>query len=410
MNKIAYITAKIPFGSGESFILTEMLAMKKLGANLIIVPRDRSHELFHKEAKTLLKDTLLLPWLNIKIAITSFIFAVRNPLLFLRLMYDIAFKSRNIKIAIKNLVILPKSLYLSNILKNISICHIHAHWASTTATMAYVISKITGIPWSFTAHRWDIKENNLLKLKVKSALFTRCISEHGKKMILDRIGQGCEQKIKVIYMGVKLIEPDYSLIKEDNSFIVAVPANLYPVKGHKYLIDACNLLKKRNVENFTCVFYGNGYLKNELKEDIDKKNLASHINLLGQIPNEILMELYKNRKVDVVVLPSINTEDGEHEGIPVSLAEAMAHGVPVISTNTGGIPELIGDGSGIMVKEKDSKAIANAIEKLMKEEIVYDDLIEKGRLKIKTEFNVDTIAKRLINLFLADTKVSQQQK
>lgn len=400
MDKIAYITAKIPFGSGESFILTEMLAMKKLGANLIIIPRDRSHELFHKEAETLLKDTLLVPWFNTKIAIISFIFIVRNPLLLLRLMYDIAFKSRNIKIAIKNLVILPKALYLSRILKTIPISHIHAHWASTTATMAYVISKITGIPWSFTAHRWDIKENNLLKLKVKSASFTRCISEHGKKMILESIGQGHEQKIGIIYMGVKLVEPAYSPMKRGNSFIVAVPANLYPVKGHKYLIDACNLLKKRNVENFTCVFYGNGHLKNELKEDIDQKDLTNHISLPGKIPNEKLIELYKNREVDVVVLPSINTEDGEHEGIPVSLIEAMACGIPVISTNTGGIPELIGDGSGIMGKEKDSDAIAHAIERLMNDKILYNDLACKGRLKVNASFNVEVIVNKLMNLFL----------
>lgn len=405
MSKIAYITAKSPFSLSETFILTEMLAMKKLGANLIIIPRDRSRELFHKEAEALLGDTLLIPWFNIKIALMFPLFAIRNPLLFLRLIYDIVLTSGNAKIAVKNLVILPKALYTAKILKKTSISHIHAHWASTTATMAHVISKITGIPWSFTAHRWDIKENNLLRLKVKSALFTRCISAHGKKMMLDNVGKEYESKIKILYMGVNRREHVYSYTWRDNLFRIAVPANLYFVKGHKYLIDACNLLKNRNIENFTCIFYGNGYLKNELIADIDKKTLTNHIRLPGQIPNEKLIELYETRKVDAVVLPSINTENGDHEGIPVCLMEAMAYGIPVISTNTGGIPELIGDGSGIMVKEKDSEAIAHAIETLMNDENIYRDLAEKGRNKVNTSFDIEVIAHKLLSLFFQGEEI-----
>ncbi len=120
----------------------------------------------------------------------------------------------------------------------------------------------------------------------------------------------------------------------------------------------------------------------------------------GQIKNEKLIELYKNKTVDVVVLPSINTSDGEYEGVPVSLMEAMSYGVPVISTETGGIPELLENGGGIMVKEKDPKGLADAVEKLIEDRVLYEKLSENGNDRIKTSFNVDIIARKLMKLFL----------
>lgn len=283
--KITYITAKTPFGPLETFILTEMLALKELGVNLIIIPRDKSHELFHKKAETLLEDTLIVPWFNIKIARTFLTFIINNLVLFLKLINDIVFKARNIKIAIKNLFILPKALYISKFLKGTSTSHIHAHWGSTTSTMAYIVSKTTGIPWSFTTHRWDIKENNLLKLKINAASFTRCISEHGKKMILDISGREYEHKIKIIPMGVELIESTNFTALKNNPFTIAVPANLYPVKGHKYLIDACSILKKRGIEKLKCFFYGDGHLENELKRHINKIQLNDCVIMPGRISN-----------------------------------------------------------------------------------------------------------------------------
>jgi glycosyltransferase involved in cell wall biosynthesis len=114
--------------------------------------------------------------------------------------------------------------------------------------------------------------------------------------------------------------------------------------------------------------------------------------------------MYKERIVDILILPSINTGNGEFEGIPVSLMEAMAFGIPVISTDTGGIPELIGDGSGIMVKEKDPEAIAVSIEKLMNDKPYYDFISERGRKKIERDFNVSIISKELLKLFLQYSK------
>lgn len=159
--KILYITAQTPTGKGETFILTELIMLINIGAQLLIIPRNPIKKIFHEEAPVVLKDSKLVPLISFKIVLYSLLFIIKNTRLTYKLIKDIFTNSRKLGISLKNLVVLPKTLYLSKILKDIGIRHIHSHWGSTTSTMAYIFSKITTIPWSFTLHRWDIKENNL---------------------------------------------------------------------------------------------------------------------------------------------------------------------------------------------------------------------------------------------------------
>jgi colanic acid/amylovoran biosynthesis glycosyltransferase len=400
VNKLAYISAETPLGRGETFILSEIMSLKKLGADILIIPRDRSHELFHKRAEPLLKDALIIPWFDIKIAKEFLKYIYRNPIAFLRIVNDVAFNARNAKIALKNLIILPKALYLSVILKDKSISHIHAHWGSTTSTMAYIISRITTVPWSFTAHRWDIRENNLLKDKCKAASFVRVINQKGRKEMIKIAKDGSLiEKILVVHMGVDMPEINgRSSATASEMFTILLPANLILVKGHKYLIEACRIIADKGIK-FKCLIAGDGPLEESLKIMVSDLGLDGCIKFLGRLSHERLLDLYENGRINVVVLPSILTEDGENEGIPVALIEAMSYTIPVISTDTGGIPELIGDGSGIMVKEKESEAIANAILKLRKDPSYGSLLGQLGRKKVESGFNISVISRRLIKLF-----------
>mgnify|MGYP000862979628 FL=1 len=98
-------------------------------------------------------------------------------------------------------------------------------------------------------------------------------------------------------------------------------------------------------------------------------------------------------------MPSIENKDGEKEGIPVALMEAMAAGVPVISTTTGGIPELLDNGAGILVPPEDSEALANAIERLLKYPELRRELGIKGREKVEKEFAIDSVVRKMIEMF-----------
>ena len=396
--KIAYVTAQTPFGPGEAFILEEMLAVTELGVNLLIIPRNPSKEVFHKEGEKLLGNTVWLPLLDKRIFFNFLKALISKPHVW-SIIGTIFHRSRTWKIAVKNLAILPKAVFVADLLLNEGVEHIHAHWGSTTATMAWIISELTGIPWSITLHRWDIKENNMLEEKIRSAKFVRCISENGRDELFNTIGRKYENRVKVIHMGVRI--PDNRLEPKTHRDVLRIvtPANLLEVKGHKFLVEACSILIERGVDGFQCVFYGEGPLKGILADIVRDGNLAEHIKLPGVIPHNELIEMYENHEIDIVVLPSITTVNGEHEGIPVALMEAMAAGVPVISTTTGGIPELLDSGAGILVPPEDSEALADAIQLLMEDSEMRSKVGAKGREKVEREFAISCVAKKLVSLF-----------
>jgi len=396
--KICYITAQVPYGKGEEFILEEMLEIKQQGVDLLIIPRNPPKEIFHKESERILENAIWLLLIDFKI-LKVFLSALFTKVSIWNILGIIIWHSRKPLVLIKNLAVFPKGVFISKIIKKVNIEHIHAHWGSTTATVAYVVSRITKIPWSFTLHRWDIKENNMLKEKVKSARFVRCISEHGKNELFEIIGTECKEKIQVIHMGVKILSGVCEFQKDKKNFMIAIPANLLEVKGHKYLIDACLILVNQGIKNFQCIFYGAGPLRTELENLVKEKKLTDYIKMLGAISHEKLIGIYKNKKVDIVILPSINTKNGEHEGIPVALMEAMAHSIPVISTNTGGIPELLSDKAGVIVEEKNSKQLAIAIKKFIKNRNFREKIARKGYDRVCTDFNIQKNTKKLIKLF-----------
>jgi len=231
--KIAYITAQAPWGRGETFIIEEMLALKKIGIDLLVIPRSPSKEIFHQEAKALLSSAIWLPLINLKVLGVFLFLLIFTPLLW-HIIFAIIRYSRNLYILIKNIAVIPKGAYLTTFLNEKKIEHIHAHWGATTSTIAYIVSQLSKTPWSFTVHRWDIKENNMLMEKVRTAKFIRCISEDGRKDLLNIIGRKWSHKVFVIHAGVNL--PEYVprvAMEKKQKFIRASPANLLEEKGHK---------------------------------------------------------------------------------------------------------------------------------------------------------------------------------
>jgi colanic acid/amylovoran biosynthesis glycosyltransferase len=411
MSKVVlYITAETPFGKGEVFTLHELVALKKRGIDLLIVPRNPSKEIFHKEAEYVKDNCLSLPFLNLEMVINTMKFLFKSPIEFISIAKNVIKQSHtNFIDILKSFAVIPKSLYVSKLLKEKgdNVCHVHANMTTTVSIMAYIIARELGVPWSCTLHAaTNVKKKYLrmFKAKLQSAEFIRCISDGIRIKLLALLGQEYREKLKVLHVGVDCKSFDIIDINKksksiNEKFIIVTPAALLPRKGHMYLIKACSLLLKRGIQNFYCYFYGEGPLRNKLKELIERENLENFIELPGSISNDKLFHLYINGKVDVVILPSIVTADQNFEGIPTALMEAMACGVPVISTNTGDIQELIGDGSGIMVKEKDPEALANAIELLMRDAEFRKDLAEKGRQKVLKNFNLESITKQLAILF-----------
>ena len=398
-SKTAFITAQTPFGKGETFILDELTEIKRKNQNIVIIPRNPPKTIFHQAGRVLSKNTIKTSVINLKMLFGIFPFLVKSIALpkHGEIIKKIFTQSNSAKKLLKNLAILPKGILLSKIVKEQNVKHIHAHWGSTTATMAYVASKLTNIPWSMTLHRWDIKENNILKEKVKTCKFVRCISNNGKKELLTILKDKFKNNIHVIHMGTKIPNKQKKSRNYSELFTIITPANLLPVKGHKYLIEACEIMIKQNIKNIRFIFYGDGPGKQILGKDIKNRNLQKYIQMPGVINHKRLIDIYKNKKANLVVIPSINTQNNEHEGIPVALIEAMAHKIPVISTKTGGIPELLINRE-TLVKEKSSIILAKAIIEIIKNNNLKETIVKTNFQKVNNDFNVNKVTNELLEL------------
>jgi glycosyltransferase involved in cell wall biosynthesis len=397
--RLVYLTANAPFGTGEEFILREALTLQELGANLLVVPRDGTGSLFHAVGLPLVETAVRMGLFNPRIAIGALFFVLTKPSVALSVLYDVVRHAESFKVMAKNLLVMPKAFYLSTKIAPEEVGHIHVHWGTTTATIGYILSRVTGVPWSMTLHRGDIHANNLLRLKVRSASFVRCISEQGKDLLSGILGKADHaQKIQVIHMGVDLRHPFETELKSRGPYVIVTPASLLPVKGHRYLIEAYSILLRRGFRNFKAVFCGQGPLEPSLRKYIEENELSDFIEMAGQVPHGKLMKMYEERRVDLIVLPSIKTDDGEHEGIPVSLMEAMSYGVPVISTRTGAIPELLVDRSGILCDERNPAQLADAIQALLSDPDRYQAAASEGRLRVERSFDISASCEQILTL------------
>ncbi len=371
--------------------MEEMLSLQQGGVDLLIIPRNPPKAIFHQAAQQLLGNAVWLPLISLRIVGVFFKVLLTKTSVW-KILGHIVKHSRTPWILVKNLAIFPKGAFLAKVLQREDICHIHAHWGSTTSTMAYITSQLTGIGWSFTLHAWDIRENNMLEEKVRSAKFVRCISRHGERELANILGNLDENKTRVIHMGVTVPDTIAESKISSGLFTMAVPAMLVEKKGHEYLVEACSNLLTKGVRDFRCIFYGEGPLRTKLANLIKKRGGGSFVEMPGDIAHEKLMEMFKNRNIDLVVLPSIVTPSGAQEGIPVALMEAMAYGVPVISTNTAGIPELLSAGAGILVEEKNPEQLANAIATLLADSSLRHRIGMQGYRRVRKEFNRSSIA------------------
>lgn len=393
---LVYVTAKAPFGNCEQFILSEIINIVNSGYKVICLPI-RPEKLAYKgeESTIVAQYSIRMPLFSISILLIAFITIIQNPLKFLKIIFNIVRYSGDFNKIIKNFIVLPKGLVSGYIFKNEKVEHIHAHWASTTSTVAYIASYISEIPWSLTTHRWDIAENNMLKEKVRTAKFVRAINKRGYNEILSIIGNKLHEKCVIIHCGTEIPRLESKPYINKKKFVIGVPANLIEVKGHKFLLEALKLLDtKIEIE---CNIFGDGPLKKEINLTICKYNLQNRVFIKGSIPHNELLSLYKKGCIDCVILPSIETDNGEKEGIPVSLIEAMAYGIPVISTNTGGIPELLNDGAGIIVQQKNPREIANAIISLINNRALYKNICEKGYDRVYKKFNISNVVNKMIS-------------
>ncbi|HVT24296.1 MAG TPA: glycosyltransferase family 4 protein [Rhizomicrobium sp.] len=264
--------------------------------------------------------------------------------------------------------------------------------------MALFASRLSGTPFSITAHRYDIAQRNLIDTKGRHARFVRAIDEAGLREIKAELRKDTPPPI-LVRMGVPLPSRMAPATTGYLSVLrVIVGARLVEKKGIAFLIKAASLLRERG-QAITIDIFGEGPLEVPLRTLADGLGVTDWVNFRGAASHDDLLNHLASGRYHAAVLPSIVAADGDKEGIPVFLMEAMATGLPVIGTDNGGIPELLRDGAGLVVSQRNEMELAAALMRIARDEEMRATLAQKGRERVKHDFSAENVARTLRNLF-----------
>jgi colanic acid/amylovoran biosynthesis glycosyltransferase len=273
---------------------------------------------------------------------------------------------------------------------------IHAHWATYPSTAALLLSRALGVSFSFTGHAHDLYlEDHLIRAKLRAAEFAVTVSDFNLKLLVARYGVRDTAKVRIVHCGIPLEKFPFELDKREPGLVVGV-GRLDPIKGFDHLVEACRKLRAEGVA-LRCEIVGDGPEYGRLARQISQSGLELTVRLRGALKGDDVRRLLG--RASVFALPSIVTRDGNMDGIPVALMEAMACGVPVVSTTVSGIPELVGDGqSGRLVPPGDSAALAGALRQLLEQPALRAALATAGREVVEKSFDIKKEAGKLGDL------------
>ena len=269
------------------------------------------------------------------------------------------------------------------------VTHLHAHFASSAAAVARIASKLSGIPYSLTAHAKDIYHDSVssndLQRKMEESVVTFTVSDFNVRHLQQKFGATAAAKVTRLYNGMHLDQFPYHSPHDRDPRIIAV-GRFVEKKGFADLIDACSILRAQG-RPFCCQIVGSGELQAELEAKINALRLQGEVRLLGPQPQSVVKQLIAN--ASVMAAPCILGSDGNRDGLPTVLLEAMALGTPCVATDVTGIPEVIlDDQTGArLLPQHDPQALAQALQKLLADSELRVRLALAARDLLAREFD-----------------------
>jgi len=293
---------------------------------------------------------------------------------------------------------LYQAVYVGLRLREMGIRHVHAHFAGMAARTAFWIARFFPVTFSFTAHANDIFaprnfEIGLDKL-VDAARMIVTVTDYGARFLRERFPNRAD-RIYRVYNGLNLAEFGRTDFSSTPPLIVAV-GRLIAKKGFADLIRACGLLAEGG-RRLQCEIIGEGPLENELRAQIEQLDLQNRATLSGAKPQREVRQRFA--AASVFVLPSVVDPEGGIDNLPTVIMEAMATGLPVISTEIGGIPEMVVENeTGFLVQPGDAAALAGAIEKLINDRPLAQRLGQAGYSRAQRLFSIEKNVRELCAL------------
>lgn len=405
--RLAIVAAKYPYGPKEAYLDRELRALAPHMERIAVFPvSPETRAISYAEIPAEIRRFGLLS--PATLAGAAIALATR-PVQSLRAVAAVVLARNRARVRVKNLAVVPLGLALGVALRRGGFEHVHAYWLSTPATVAYIAAAVAGIPWSSTAHLWDIYEANALRPKLRSAAFVRAISARGRRDLLAAVPDVPAERIRVLHVGVdvsaEVIAPDAA---RGGAFRVLCAANLVRKKGHRDLLAGLAAVRARGLD-VRCTLAGDGELRSELERAAQALNLGDAVVFRGHVGHDALLDEIRAGRYDAMALTSLELPGGVMEGIPVALMEAMALGLPVITTATGSITELVDDGCGRVVPQGDIDAIADALAQLAGDDALRARLARAAHAKVRAEFDVVQVMKELAALIASPVSVTSER-
>ncbi len=394
----------------ETFIQREIAALGRAGMPVqVIAHKGKDAKLLGPDALTLQARTIYLqPIRRAELVRRALALFRQRPVIFVSLLLYVLGSRYDIrKSPALDCEVFAYAIHLASVLRTFGASNVHAPWASIDAFIALCAARLLNIPYTVQARAYDIHRHTSaagLALKLAGAAFVITNSKYNESRLRPLLAPGTQSKIRVIYNGLPLdrFHAARNRTPDSHTIRILLVASFVEPKGMEYLLMACKILRDRGYP-VRCEIVG-GKNAGEMNYYIAVRKLHKRLGLekevlfSGRQPFACVFEKY--RQADVFVFPAVTAQHGGRDITPNVILEAMAMELPVVSTNSGAIPEIIEDGvSGILVPPRDEQALADAIIRLRTDPALAGALAANARRRIEERFDIDKNIVRFVALF-----------
>lgn len=391
----AYLVWRFPLLT-ETFVLRELNAVAERGAFRVelFALRPGRGEAVHPMATSWLRVVRTASIPRGSLALLRLM--ITRPRAVMRVMRDLLLDySTDPRALLKGLVVVVLAASFVPAIRRRRVAHIHAHFATQPAEAAWALAAFTDATYSVTAHAYDLfMSTRGLDRRVRGARFVACISDYNRRFLEARGNGGVEYPL--VHCGVATREmrrPAHAPSAESTRLIMV--SSFQAKKGHAVLVEA--LQRSAALRSVRVDLVGSGPLEASVKALVLAAGLGDRVTFHGAQPEEVVRRMVAGS--DALVQPSVVAPDGDMDGIPNALIEAMALGVPVVSTAVSGIPELVRDGvTGVLVRPGDPEALAAGIRRVIEDPEASRERAAAALAKVGAEFEIADSAATMTRL------------
>jgi len=396
--RMGYLISRYPAVS-HTFILREIAGLRASGFEIhtaSVNAPDREVEDMTADEVDEAQTTYYLKAHGLAGALLAHLWGLLHPVNYLRgLFHGLGFGGWNIKRGVFGFFYFTEALMVARWMASHQLTHLHVHFATAAANIALSLKRISSAGVSMTIHGpdefYDVSAQKLTE-KIAAADFLVCIGRFARSQMMKLSPATQWRKFEVCPLGVDVA--NYNPVSSDRSgevFTILCVGRLTSAKGQHILIEACTVLRDWG-RKFRLVIVGSGPDAQSLRSAVARAGLEQQVVFAGALNQDQVRAWYRDS--DVFALPSFA------EGIPVVLMEAMASGVPCVTTRITGIPELIRDGiDGLLVTPSDAQELADALAELMDDPELRKELAEAGRARVRSDFDLPENVARLGRIF-----------